>query len=143
MKIAVIPARFQVPVLHAGHTNLIATAIQECDFVIIILGETINSIRNKDNPFSVVERTNIIKKVFPQVAVRSIRDRESNTEWNEALENMLDRESFEGHELILYHGRDSFAKTYKGNLKTREVSEIPNFSGTKVRESYNYIYKTK
>ena len=59
--VALIVSRFQP--LHNGHINLILKAMVENDIVIIGLGSR-NQEKSYNNPFSVKQRMNMLKKVF-------------------------------------------------------------------------------
>jgi cytidyltransferase-like protein len=126
-----IVGRFQVPYLHAGHLNLIATALRECDQVIILLGcEKIGVHDEVRNPYTYQQRRDMIAKIFPQVWFVPIFDHDSDHAWSDRVDELV-----EGWNPILYHSRDSFKEHYKGTVLTKEVEEIPGYSGTQLRES--------
>jgi len=124
----VIVGRFQVPELHLGHIHLITTALKECDDVAILLG--VSNVIDHRNPYSLMTRVNMIKKIFPQTVISSIQDKSSDKEWCEYLDTYL--EYFK--DPVLYHSRDSFKEVYTGKYPLREVKEIEGYSGTKLRE---------
>jgi nicotinamide mononucleotide adenylyltransferase len=126
----IIVARMQVPYLHIGHLHLISTALRECDKVVIILGY--QTVIDSRNPYSLMYRTIMIRKIFPQITVMTISDKESDKEWSEEL----DRTALMFDDPVLYHSRDSFKEHYTGKLPLKEVEEIPGFSGTKLRQQY-------
>ena len=126
---AIVIGRFQVPYLHPGHLHLIATALRECEDVIILIGVS-NKIDEK-NPFSIVARENMIKKIFPHINVSNIGDRPTDKEWSKLLDTYLEGVI----EPVLYHSRDSFKEVYTGVYPLREVEEVVGYSGTKIRES--------
>jgi cytidyltransferase-like protein len=135
MKLGVIIGRFQVPWLHPGHLHLIATAIRECDHVLILLGSS-HKIDDR-NPYNVPERVRMIRRIFPQVMIETLWDIEGNDQsWSDSLDAWasIKRNQISCTESILYHSRDSFKDFYKGNNKLREVEEVPGYSGTKLRE---------
>lgn len=128
---AVIIGRFQVPYLHLGHIYLISTSLQEYDEVVILLGTTEE--KDERNPYSVLERSEMIWRVFPQVKIRMIRDYPNDDEmWS----HFVDRRASMFPNPVLLHSRDSFKDHYVGKYPLREIPEIPGYSGTKLREEF-------
>ncbi len=128
---AIIIGRFQVPHLHVGHLHLIATALRECDRVVILLGSQ-KSIDAR-NPYTTIQRTTMIRRIFRNINIMVIWDNPSDEEWSKEIDSsalMFDN----GENLVLYHSRDSFKDHYHGKLPLKEVEEIAGYSGTKLRE---------
>ncbi len=124
----VIIGRFQVPRLHLGHIHLITTALQECDHVMILLGYQPQI--DARNPFSLEDRRKVIQKIFPQVEVRAVKDHPGDDiRWSSEVDETCQLL----HNPILYHSRDSFKGHYVGKVPTKEVPEVPGYSGTQVR----------
>lgn len=131
MKIAAIIGRFQVPYLHPGHLHLIATALRENDKVVILLGTTVSGRPDEKNPYGVIERIDMIQRIFPQVHIHVLTDMNSDEEWSKEVDWIMRLE----RATVIYHSRDSFKDHYHGKNELKEVEEIPGFSGTKLRES--------
>lgn len=135
MKAGVIVGRFQVPYLHPGHLHLIATVLRECDFVIILLGTSKEA--NYKNPYSVTQRVEMIQKIFPQVHIKPLPDQDSDEEWSQQVDLSIayvyDMEEIYLSDTTLYHSRDSFVNAYSGKYPTKEIPELPGFSGTQLR----------
>lgn len=127
----IIIGRFQVPYLHVGHLHLIATALIECDKVVILLGT--QTTVDPRNPRNIGERIRMIAKIFPQVHIDVLWDDPSDENWSKTVDNYMSTHP----DRILYHSRDSFKDHYTGKLPLREVEEIPGVSGTKLRQAYD------
>lgn len=128
----IIIGRFQVPYLHPGHLNLIATALRECENVHIILG--IQRVVDGKNPYTTGDRVRMIKKIFPQVSISVFLDKESDQEWVDDLDTycglIVDP--------VLYHSRDSFKDIYvkySSKYPLREVEEVTGYSGSELRKT--------
>lgn len=128
-KTGIIIGRFQVPHLHAGHLDLIATALRENDTVAILIG-TQSSIDAR-NPYSFEVRKAMISKIFPAAIITYLYDQPSDEKWSEHVDQIA---KWVGGECRLYHSRDSFKDRYSGKLPLINVPEIPGLSGTKLRE---------
>lgn len=132
MKSGIIIGRFQVPFLHPGHLELIATALRECDEVTILLGSR-EKIDEK-NFYSIKQRVDMLNKIFPQLEIIPLWDKDNNELWSKEVDIILG--NIEGDH-TLYHSRDSFKDCYYGKYPLREVTEVPGYSGTKIREDGN------
>lgn len=67
--------RFQP--FHFGHAEVIERALKLSENVIVLVGSA-NSARTLRNPFTLDERYNLIKRVFPEVIIRGIDDHTYN-----------------------------------------------------------------
>lgn len=131
MRSGIIIGRFQVPFLHPGHLELIATALRECDEVTILLG--CKEKMDERNPYSIKYRTDMINRIFPQVEVIILWDKEGDNEgWSKEIDIILG--NIQG-EHALYYSRDSFKDCYFGRYPLREVTEVSGYSGTKLRKN--------
>lgn len=139
----IIIGRFQVPRLHPGHLHLIATALMEQDNVVVIIGRPSGEEKywteevKKRHPYSLIDVKTVIKRVFPQVEILDIGDK---TGEDNAWSYTLDHITRNYPHRVLYYSRDSFKDHYKGKItRFREVEEVPNYSGTKIRENAKNI----
>lgn len=80
MKVGFV-GRFQP--FHKGHKKAVET-LQEDYNVVIVLGVTEE--RDRENPLSFDERKEIIRSCFPDIEMFGIKDRESDKEWADKLE---------------------------------------------------------
>lgn len=127
---AVIIGRFQTPYLHLGHIYLISTALQHYDKVVILLG--MSKEVDARNPYGPLERSEMIWRVFPQVKIRLIGDQPGDDKtWSWFVDKRIENGGFPNP--VLLHSRDSFRDHYTGKYETREIPELPDYSGTKVR----------
>lgn len=135
-KVGYIVGRFQCPYIHIGHIHLISSALRECDEVVILLGCIGEKMTNEQNPYDIDYRIEQINKIFPQVKVVPIFDRETDEEWSEIVDEIIKitTELYNEPEIALYHSRDSFVTSYHGIHKTIEIEEIPQISATKIRQ---------
>lgn len=129
----IIIGRFQVPYLHPGHLNLIATALRECENVHILLG-TQKHLGDLKNPYTIDDRIKMIRKIFPQVLMGAFWDKESDQEWVD------DVDTYCGLIVkpVLYHSRDSFKDVYvkhSSRYPLREVGEVTGYSGSELRKN--------
>jgi bifunctional NMN adenylyltransferase/nudix hydrolase len=130
--IGVIIGRFQTPILHAGHLYLIGTALQECDEVLILLGDSKKT--NKRNPYDVKTRVKLINKIFPNVKMIGLCDLlNDDNAWSNQIDDFLSW-YYRNSICTLYHSRDSFKKSYTGIYPLKELPEIPGFSATQIRK---------
>ncbi len=131
--VGVVVGRFQVPELHGGHIHLLNWAKKENDHLVILLGskQAQPSVRNP-LPFNVRER--MVRQAFPQAYVYELPDNPSDEVWSKNLDETV-RRSFPFQEIRLYGSRDSFADHYHGSFPIVLVPEVPNISGTQLRNS--------
>lgn len=131
----IIIGRFQVPYLHPGHLHLIATSLRECDETVILLGTPPHKAEiDPRNPFGVPHRVRMIKRIFPQIHIQVVHDVPNDQDWSDGIDEFAGQYA----NPILYHSRDSFKNHYKGRIPTKEVDELPGFSGTELRKSTSY-----
>lgn len=128
----IIIGRFQVPKLHLGHIYLISTALQECDEAVILLGCLGGEDPTDDdkNPYTYYERIQVIRRVFPQVSILYLFDRDTDEKWSKEVDMLCE----DYKDPILYHSRDSFISHYSGKLPSKEIPELPGYSGTQLRK---------
>lgn len=135
MRTGAIVARFQVASLHEGHLHLIDRVKEQCDQLVILLGEPERP--NKRNPLSFEIRKAMIMETYPDVIFHQIRDHHEDAIWNENLDNILSK--YEN--VSLFGSRDSFFSFYTGRFPRIEISELVGFSGTTEREKIANSYK--
>lgn len=131
----IIIGRFQVPYLHAGHLQLIATSLRECDITIILLGTPPHDLSiDSRNPYGAPARIRMIKRVFPKVHIHIFYDVPGDDQkWSEEVDTIAEMYA----NPILYYSRDSFKEHYTGKIPLKEVEEVPGYSGTELRKSTN------
>lgn len=133
MKIGIIIGRFQSPYLHEGHIGLIKYAIGKSEKVAIFLGCSDARLSVSD-PLPYEARREMILDSFPGISVHRIDDAKYDSVWSDNLDRMIELE-YPSCEIVLYGGRDSFARYYHGKHRVEDFTEIESFSATKIRSS--------
>lgn len=85
------------------------------------------------NPYGSPYREYAIKRIFPQVEIINLWDRACDKEWSKVVDN----EARHFNNPTLFYSRDSFVKSYTGDLPLAEIPELPGFSGTELRKKLN------
>lgn len=129
--VGTIIGRFQVYELHAGHRHLIDWAIRESDELVILLGtsEVKTTVRN---PLSFELRKEMILEIYPGAQVLEIKDNPSNEVWSKNVDSILEK-NFPESKFRLFGSRDSFSESYSGKFSVTLVPELPEISGTQIR----------
>lgn len=126
---AIIIGRFQVPYLHLGHLALITYGLQNYTRTLILLGTSMDI--DERNPYSYMDRTRIIHRIFPQILIQPLYDVPGDDKtWSEKVDTII--RNFD-HPVLL-HSRDSFKSHYQGRYETVEIPEVPGCSGTELRK---------
>ena len=143
MNVNFVIGRFQP--LHREHEHLIREAYKEADLLIIFIGSS-NSPRSYKNPFTALERAQLIKEAFPQsnIITCSLPDYENNSDWLYAIRDELFKLGGLNNNYTFYHnGKDK--ETVNNNLlvidkfsdfNNKEViSNSPELEATNIRRS--------
>ena len=139
--VGVIVGRFQVHELHDAHLELIANVMARHEKVIIFLGLSPLMVTSR-NPLDFEARKQMILEAFPGVNVLYIKDTNSDEFWSKRLDEQVSDLVSPTQSVILYGGRDSFIKHYRGNLPTRELTQDRWISGTEQRRSISKKVKS-
>lgn len=167
MKLSVIVGRFQSDFIHDGYKALFKQALQTNEKLLIILGESVGLIDER-NPLSLKERKLILSQYFQpmnllhRIEFRSIKDTKENETWYKNLANIVSA-YFESHEAgnsadnhVSFHygvGKDSafqhdkehyvkFAfSSKKINIEFKGIQCSDYHSSTKSRNQLLSIYK--
>lgn len=135
--VAVIPARFQVPDLHAGHRHMIDYACARHKQVLILLGSP-GGLPTPLNPLPFEVRAHMVREAYPDVLIAEVLDHPlSHTYWSKDVDRII-TEEFPGMEAILYGSRDSFIPLYTGRFSTFALQPITDVSGTDIRNQITY-----
>lgn len=130
--VGVVVGRFQVPELHAAHRKIIEMVIAESRNPLVFIGIA-PALGTKEDPLDFTSRAQMIREAYPQVQVHMLQDRPTNEEWSKNLDNSI-RAIFPMGEVVLYGGRDSFIKSYKGGFKTFKIPTLGEDNGTAIRK---------
>lgn len=135
--VGVIPARFQVDELHAGHHHLIQHVQNTHRDCLIALGSRRGLPTNSD-PLPHDVRTGMIWESYPGIPIQRIFDHPlDHRSWSRDLDALIEAK-YPGRHAILYGSRDSFIPKYTGKFETQEVPCIPTASGTDTRNSITF-----
>jgi bifunctional NMN adenylyltransferase/nudix hydrolase len=88
-KLAVVIGRFQI--FHNGHKGLIDHALSIADHVLAVIG-SFDAVRTPHNPFTAVERHEMINSVYPTAAIiyHYQEDHPDNDRWKARLSRAID-----------------------------------------------------
>ncbi len=135
--VGVAVVRFQVPELHKGHSNILKIVRAEHERVILFVG--VSPIRcDKSDPLDFNIRRQMILEEYEDIEIYPIADVGDNNKWSINLDSQISLLIGETTPAVLYGGRKSFLDKYKGKYKQYKCEEVPNISGTEIREKiYN------
>lgn len=134
--LGVVVVRIQVPNLHSGHHYLLQSVSAIHQKVLVVIGESEATFTAKD-PLTFQIRASMVKSVYPNVIVNSIKDMPDDAAWSQSLDGIISRtcKDLGFDEVVLYGGRDSFLKHYSGTYRSFELPSVQAVSGTDVREA--------
>tara|TARA_R110000851_G_scaffold47424_1_gene115045 strand:- start:23217 stop:24251 length:1035 start_codon:yes stop_codon:yes gene_type:complete len=131
-EIGVVMARFQGKRMHEGHKLMLDLVCANHNKVIIFLG--VPKIGNtRRNPLDFATRYTMVQKLYPNAVILPQHDQRSDAVWSRNLDAQISTPFGEG-KALLYGSRDSFIPHYEGKHTTTEVTDIPNVSGTELRD---------
>lgn len=145
--VGVIVARVQVASLTEAHVDLIKTVQNEHEKVLLFLGLSA-AIGTKNNPLDLEMRRQMIHGYyepeknpgdnpypFKDVNILYVKDQPSDEVWSKSLDTQIRDNLTPGQTPLLYGGRDSFIKHYKGKYPTQELVPERIISGTEMRNA--------
>jgi len=132
--LGVVIGRFQVPELHQGHRALIDYAASRHERILILVG--FNNVRpTPENPYSFDIRQKMLATEYPNALIVALPDSPiGHQHWSATVDERI-RIAACGTAAVLYGGRQSFIPKYSGVYGTVEIPEVPNCSGTHMRQS--------
>lgn len=137
--VAVIVGRFQTPVLHEGHKDLISRVKAAHKQVVIFVGVSQNK-RSRRNPLDFEARRLMILQEFAGIHVQPLSDTKDDNTWSNQLDAKI-RELFPFASVRLYGGRDSFLAHYRGSLPATEIESTIYTSATRLRDEAGHSLK--
>lgn len=122
----VIIGRFQVPLLHQAHWDLLEYVKQRHSEIVILLGSTLSTPSMHDPlPFEVRGQ------LIPQGMIGiELPDAPTDEEWSSRVDGIL--EPF--GECVLYGSRDSFIPHYLGKHRKHYITSSSGISGRSIRQ---------
>lgn len=145
--VGVIVARVQVASLTPAHVDLIKTVQAQHPKVLLFLGLSA-AVGTKNNPLDLEMRRQMIHgyyqaekeygdKPYPfkDINILYIKDQPSDEAWSKLLDTQIRDNLAPGQTALLYGGRDSFIKHYKGKFQTQELIPSSIMSGTAMRDA--------
>lgn len=138
-KLGVIVARFQVPDLHPGHLHLVRSAQEQCDELMIVLGDH-GGLRTDRDPLTFQERRLMVEERFPDmnIEIERLRDHPfSHNRWSNWLDELVGSKYGESRQVTMIGSRESFLDAYKesGKYAVQYIEPVSDVSGTDLRKS--------
>lgn len=137
--VGVIVGRFQTPVLHEGHKDLIDQVLLQHRKVVIFLGVSPNK-RSRRNPLDFESRRLMIMQEYPNVVVLPLSDTRDDETWSANLDAKI-LEAYPFSTSRLYGSRDSFVSHYIGEHDTTEIEPKVFTSATSLRDQAGHDVK--
>jgi bifunctional NMN adenylyltransferase/nudix hydrolase len=131
--VGVVVGRFQVPVLHKGHVEILDKVSEDCTKMIIVVGSS-HAINTRRDPMDFKTRELMLRKYYPEATITGLRDVRDDKSWSIELDRIIYSLINPNDRVMLYGGRDSFIMHYTGKFKTTEMEPSVFYSGTKARE---------
>lgn len=132
-QVGVIIGRFQSPILHDAHKELISWVASRHPKVLIFLG--LSPLKGSfNNPLDFEARKQMILAEFPEVNVLYIKDTACDELWSRTLDAAIRDVITPSQRVTLYGSRDSFIPSYTGRFPTVELTSSVQVSATEVRE---------
>jgi len=132
--VGVIVGRFQAPLIHEGHQEVIQKVMSKHPRVVVFLGLSPHKCTRKD-PYDFQIRKAMFEQQFPQVEVDYIHDVGDDLQWSKNLDRQIRRVIGPNQTATLYGSRDSFLKSYKGNYATCELTPTKYISASEIRKA--------
>lgn len=128
--LSVIIGRFQTPYLHEGHQELIATAKNYSENVLVLIGCTPATGTDK-NPLDFESR----KQMFNfNCEIKPLYDMLSDQDWSNQIDDIIADLGF--REATIFGGKDnSIEGYYHGNHKIKIINDIGVHSSTALRKA--------
>ena len=132
-EVGVLVGRFQTPVLHDGHRELIDSIVAKHKKVMILLGKAPTKV-TRNNPLDFYTRKLMLNSLYPNIVVMPVKDVGNDEIWSKGVDSQI-RSVFDIESVVLYGSRDSFAVAYNGQFPVVELeSSWPMLSGTEIRK---------
>lgn len=131
--VGVLVARFQVPELHQGHTDILQYMRANHKKIIVLLG--VSQVSNTiNNPLDYQSRVQMVNELYPEILCLPIFDEGSDEHWSQELDRKIEIICSPTQSVVLYGGRDSFIPHYHGKYDVCEMTQEYYKSGTEVRD---------
>lgn len=133
--------RFQP--LHLGHTSVISKALELADNVLVLVGSSFQP-RTEFNPWSFVEREDMIYRTFPyeSIHVEPIRDYPYNDNlWASEVRAIIREYSKETDNVGLIGHEKDHTSYYLKMFPELESESVPNFQGLNATDIRNEFIK--
>ncbi|KKM66611.1 hypothetical protein LCGC14_1479470 [marine sediment metagenome] len=131
--VGVVVGRFQVPMLHPGHKEILDAVSKASTKMIIIIGSS-HAINTRRDPMDYKTREHMLREYYPEATITGIKDMRDDNSWSAELDRIINSLISPNDKVMLYGGRDSFIDHYKGKFETTELEPSVYYSGTKQRE---------
>ncbi len=132
--VGVVVGRFQVHSLHAGHLEILNHAARHQKQLIFVGIHP--SLVTPSDPLDFAVRNLMLSGYWPMAIIVGLPDQPSDGVWSRLLDQQIKDHCpiFAEQNLVtVYCGRDGFEPHYYGKYKVREVDDVTDETGTKVR----------
>jgi bifunctional NMN adenylyltransferase/nudix hydrolase len=132
MRVGVVIARFQTPLLHDGHRALLSAVQQRNDILVVILG--VAPMLNVADPLTYSMRASVVRAWNSTTVVWGVGKYRHDRDWAAAIDSFL-YANYRGADITLYGGRDSCLGHYEpyGYNKTEQLNIDAACSSTAIR----------
>ena len=147
-----VVGRFQP--FHHGHECIIARALEECHYVVVLVGSAQES-RLPHNPLTFEEREQMIKDCFynevQRLIIMPLEDRtevSNDSSWGQYMMNVIKRECNVKIDAV-FEGREKVRKDWYDDIEDIDIIQVSrkkeNYSATLVRQAIlegdEYLYR--
>ena len=133
MSVSVGIVRVQTPFLTKGHKALL-DEMYSATHVIVLLGVA-KVLGTENDPLDFETRRLMVQGEYPRAICLPLYNMFSDESWSKQVDKTISNLFPYERDVILYHSRDSFKKSYSGRFKTQEVPEIPGVNATELRRA--------
>lgn len=130
--VGVIIGRFQTPVLHEGHCELIETVMARHRKVLVLVGSMPDIRASRRNSLDYFTRMKMLRARYPDLAIAPIHDMPSDADWSKSVDLKI-QETFDSMTAVLYGSRDAFIPHYQGRFPTIQLEPSKNLTATEIR----------
>lgn len=134
MSVALLIGRFQP--FHRGHERLVDFCKKRFDDAVVGIGSSGKS-RTSENLLNYTERKSLIKALYPDIVVFSVKDREDDREWVEEVEEKIEESTdYSPSDMVPITRNNWTERCFRRggyDVVHHELLEPEKYSATKIR----------